>query len=438
MNRSCLGQIFSVFLIVALIVGLVAAGTAEAMNRQLTVLYPGITLNVDGREVLPRDADGAVVEPFAVGGTTYLPIRAVANALGKEIRWDGDTNTIYLTDGSGSGTAQAGQSGSAHPGQRGEKAITVVYLGIKLKVNGTDFTPRDANGAVVEPFAYNQTTYLPVRAVSQAFGMNVAWDGETKTIFLSHGASGILTVSVLDVGQGDAIYIALPNGESMLIDAGERSRGDDVVQYVKARGDQTIEYLVGTHPHADHIGGMEQVLDNLDIGAVFLPNAETDTRTFEDFLLALSQKGLKIRTAKAGVTILNDEGLNIQVVAPQDKVYGDLNNYSAVIRLTYRNTVFLFMGDAEALSEKEITADVDADVLKVGHHGSSSSTSQAFLNRVSPRYAVISVGAGNSYGHPSQTVLDRLTAAGVTVYRTDLDGTVVFTSDGTQITAPAA
>jgi competence protein ComEC len=246
--------------------------------------------------------------------------------------------------------------------------------------------------------------------------------------------TGKMTVSFLDVGQADSIFVELPNQETLLIDAGNPDDGNPIVKYIKDKGYTKIDYLVGTHPHSDHVGGMSKVVNSLDISHIYMPKASNNTQTFEEILSVIQDKGLKVTTAKAGVNILDYDNLKIKIIAPKGDSYDDLNNYSAVIKLTYGSTSFLFMGDAEAISEDEITADVKADVLKVGHHGSNSSTGQDFLNKVSPKYAVISVGFNNEYGHPAQITLDNLTAAKAKIYRTDKDGTIVFSSDGTNIT----
>ncbi|MDD4716166.1 MAG: MBL fold metallo-hydrolase [Oscillospiraceae bacterium] len=435
MNRSRIGRITAALLALLLAMSFIVPAAASTTYREITVIYPGIVLNVDGKLIVPRDANGDRVEPFAWEGTTYLPIRAIAEALGKQVRWESNTKTVYLTDGGG----QAPPAFSGRPvvqgaDKNGSETIMAAYMGIKINVNGVTIQPRDENGKAVQPFAYDGTTYLPVRAVGAAFGKRVTWNSAEKTIYLNNQISGMLKVCFLDVGEADSIFIVLPNGETMLIDAAEKGDGDNISRYIKAQGITKIHYLVATHPHADHIGGMEKIVDAFEIGAVYFPNAAANTKTFETLLLAMKRKGLTIKTAKAGVNILSQQGLNISILAPNQDHYEDLNNYSAVVKLTYGKTRFLFMGDAEALSENEIITDVKADVLKVGHHGSSSSTSGNFLNRVSPQYAVISVGKGNAYGHPSQQVVDRLTAAGAKIYRTDRDGTVVFTSDGTKVT----
>lgn len=244
---------------------------------------------------------------------------------------------------------------------------------------------------------------------------------------------GKLHVYYLDVDQADSIFIQLPNGENMLIDAGTKDSGEEIVYTLKTLGVSTINHLVGTHPHADHIGGMQEVVESFDIADIYMPNAVTDTTTFENLLLAIKKKGNTITTAKAGVEILSDGNLNAAFVAPNSAEYEDLNNYSAVIKLTFGETSFVFTGDAEKLSEDEIRTNIKCDVLKVGHHGSSTSTSKNFLKKTEPTYAVISCGVDNSYGHPHREVMQRLEKAGIIVYRTDLNGTIESVSDGNQI-----
>lgn len=243
-----------------------------------------------------------------------------------------------------------------------------------------------------------------------------------------------LNVHFIDVGQGDSEFIELPNGQTMLIDAGNPENGSQIVTYVKGLGHSKIDYLIATHPHADHIGGMAEVVKNLDIGKIYMPKASTNTQTFEDLLTAIQNKGLKINTAKSGVNMFKNGTLNADIIAPVNITGDDLNQYSAVIMLTYGDNKFLFTGDAGNESEGQITSDVKADVLKVGHHGSDTSTSQTFLNKVSPKYAVIEVGKDNSYGHPTAAALAKLEKIGATIYRTDKDGTIIFTSDAKTIT----
>ena len=242
-----------------------------------------------------------------------------------------------------------------------------------------------------------------------------------------------LKVHFLDVGQGDSIFIELPTNETILIDASIKDASNKIINYLREENVSKIDYVFATHPHSDHIGGMSAVIKAFDIGQIYMPKAVTTTKTYENLLLTIKDKNLKIKTAKAGNTIIDTDDLKLVVLAPNQDSYESLNNYSIVLKLTYKEKSFLFMGDAETLSEKEITGDIQADVLKVGHHGSRTSTSQAFLNKVNPSYAVISVGLNNDYKHPHQEVIDRLEKKNIKIYRTDQNGDIIFTTDGYNI-----
>jgi beta-lactamase superfamily II metal-dependent hydrolase len=246
-----------------------------------------------------------------------------------------------------------------------------------------------------------------------------------------------LNVHFIDVGQADCMLITTLDDKTMLIDAGNNADGDDVVNYIKKQGIDTIDVLIGTHPHEDHIGGMDDVIKNFNIGKFYMPRAANNTKTFEDVLDAAQEKGLKITAGKAGMNIGLSDSVNAEILAPNSETYKDLNNYSIVVKLTYKQDSFLFMGDAEKQSENEILDkgyDISTDVLKIGHHGSSTSTSENFLKAVSPNDTVICVGKGNDYGHPHKETMKLLKDYGLTVYRTDECGTIIATSDGSGIT----
>lgn len=244
-----------------------------------------------------------------------------------------------------------------------------------------------------------------------------------------------LEVHFIDVGQAESILVKKGN-ESMLIDAGNNSDGELVVDYIKKQNINKLKYVIGTHPHADHIGGLDDVIDTFEVEKIIMPNAVTNTKTFEDVLDSIKNKGLSITKAKVGNSYeLN--GAVFTILAPNQEKYKSLNDYSVVIKLVNGKNSFLFTGDAEELSEKEILKNdkgrLKSDVLNVGHHGSITSTSETFLDAVDPKFAVISAGKDNSYGHPHKEILERLNDKGIEIYRTDLQGDIIVISDGDTI-----
>ena len=245
--------------------------------------------------------------------------------------------------------------------------------------------------------------------------------------------SGNMVVHFIDVGQGDSIFIELPNSETMLIDAGEIGQGDLVSTYIFNQGYDTIDHVVATHTHSDHIGGMPEVLDTFNIGTFYMTESVSTLSAFEQTFDKIAESGIDTHYVMAGDIIIENGKLLCEVVAPKAIDNDEMNNNSIVIKLTYGDNKFLFTGDAEKSEEDGIWTNIKCDVLKVGHHGSDSSTTPNFLKKVEPQYAVISCGLGNSYGHPNDEVLKRLYDRNIDVFRTDLQGTIVFTSDGKNI-----
>lgn len=240
-----------------------------------------------------------------------------------------------------------------------------------------------------------------------------------------------LEVHFINLGQADSILLKLGQ-EAMLIDAGENSDGDDVYNYIKRQGIEKLNILVGTHPHSDHIGGLDYIIQNLDVDTIIMPKIAKDlvptNKTYTDVLKAIKNKGKKVKTATPG-DILTMGRAVITILGPNDD-YDNLNDYSVCVRVEYRGKSFLFTGDAEAQAENDMVKNykdlLDIDVLKVGHHGSSTSSSDELMKIATPTYAVIQVGEVNDYGHPHRETLEILEEYETEVYRTDKDGNIIF------------
>ncbi len=236
------------------------------------------------------------------------------------------------------------------------------------------------------------------------------------------------SVSFIDVGQADSVLIR--NGNyNMLIDAGNNEDGEKLVNYFKSLGIEEFTYVFATHPHEDHIGGMDDIINNFKIDNYYMSNKLSTTKTFMDVLDALDGRNLKYTVPNKGDTLKLGDA-NIKVIYPGDDK-SNINDSSIVLKITYGKNSFLLTGDATSNVERKIyNEDIKSDVLKVAHHGSSYSSTDVFLDRVKPYYAVISVGKNNIYNHPSNKTLEKLNKRNIKVYRTDLDGTIVFISDG--------
>ncbi len=229
-----------------------------------------------------------------------------------------------------------------------------------------------------------------------------------------------LKVYFFDVGQADSMLIQ-NNGENMLIDAGNNEDGETLVNNLKTLGVEKIDYLVGTHPHEDHIGGMDDIINNFSIGKIFMPSVSTNTKTFEDVIDAAKNKGLQIETPKTGDEFtVGSANCNVVYVGDNKE---NLNLSSIIIKMKYNNLSYLFTGDTEADVENKIDFG-KINILKVAHHGSDTSSSEKFVNETAPEVAIISVGKDNSYGHPSNEIIKRYEKVGSKIYRTDEVGNI--------------
>lgn len=239
-------------------------------------------------------------------------------------------------------------------------------------------------------------------------------------------------VYFIDVGQADAIYIK-DGSSNMMIDAGNNADGKLLVKYLQSLNVDEFKYVVGTHAHEDHIGGMDDIINNFKIDNFYMPEAISTSKTFEDVLDALDKNKVIFQTPKIGDKFTL-ENTNFEVLSIGTDT-SDLNDTSLVLKMNYNNTCALFMGDASSnIEENLLNKDINCQVLKVGHHGSRYSSSEDFIKKVNPAYGIIMVGKDNKYGHPTKKTLDILNKYNVNIYRTDEEGTILMHLKGNDIT----
>lgn len=342
--------------------------------------------------------------PIIQDGTTLVPMRDVFEGLGASVSWDDNT-----------------------------RSATGAYNDVSVTIypdDGSFFKNGKPLELAVKPIIVNNRILIPLRAVAESFGYSVMWRGEDYTVSISTGA--VMKTHFLDCGQADSMFIELPDGKCMLVDAAESSFGETLESFIRNLGYSHIDYVVATHPHSDHIGGMAHILKNFSVGTFYMPQVTHTTKTFGRMLDALAENGCECVYISRG-SVISDSLYSINVLSPFAQSYVRMNNHSAVIKLSYKGVSTVFSADAETDAEEEMAGsglDIDADVLKIGHHGSATSTSEVYLDAVSPRDAIISVGAGNSYGFPSVLVKARLENRGINIYRTDTEGNICMTTDG--------
>jgi len=245
---------------------------------------------------------------------------------------------------------------------------------------------------------------------------------------------GKFAVHFIDVGQGDAILIQNPEQEFMLIDTGEGDKHIKLTGYLDKFKVKEFKYAVFTHPHADHIGSADKIVRDYKIETLIMPFATNTSQTFKRLVAEIENKNMEITPPVPGETFKFGDA-EITILAPFSEEYKNLNNYSVAVKITYGKHSFLFTGDMEKESENEVMEyfgnnNIKSDVLKVSHHGSTTSSQQKFLEIIDPSLAVIFVGKDNSYNHPSSQILDRLASVNAAVLRTDLDGDIIVVSDG--------
>lgn len=241
-------------------------------------------------------------------------------------------------------------------------------------------------------------------------------------------------VHFIDVGQGDSELIISPGGKTVLIDGGEREAGPKVVDFLRSKGVKKIDILISTHAHEDHIGGLREVLRQFPVGLIIDSGKKHTTATYKAYLKMIIAKNIKLTLAKTGTTYDLGGGAKLQIVYCNPNAE-DLNNSSVVAKVTYGQVSALFMGDLESAEEGNINT--RADILKVGHHGSRTSTSDTLLRAVKPKEAIISCGTNNQYGHPHDVTMKRLASYGIKTYRTDKSGNITLTTDGKSYTISA-
>ena len=369
------------------------SNNAEAVNK--------VTIFVN--EVEQSYSNKAVIE----NGNTLVPLRGIFEALGAEVIWNNSTRTIDATKGSNKIWLKIGSN------------VT--------KVNGKNVTVAAA------PKIVNGSTLVPLRFISESLGAEVLWNGAKRTININLDNSPKALIHFIDVGQGDATLIQTPEGENILIDGGQRSHGNELVAYIKAQGIKKLDYVIATHPDADHIGGLIAVLNSISIGEFVNSGKLHTTEAYEQMMRLILDKNIKYSEPKSGDVLIAGEKLDtyLKVIYANSNA-DDNNDASIVIKGGYYGTDVLFMADAstdiEALLLKS-SIDLSAEILKAGHHGSNTSSSLAFLQKVKPETVTLSYGADNSYGHPHKEVLTNIKSVGAKAYSTATNGTIIVTID---------
>ncbi len=400
------------------------------MRRYLVLMLAALTvmlfspLNASAQSIM-IEIDGKAQtydqSPVLDNGRTLVPLRGVFESLGADVNWNQQARKV---------TAKK------------DNRTVELTIGSKIaKVNGKKVT------LDVEAKLVNYRTMVPLRFVSESLGANVNWSQKDSKVTITNsdggtsgGASGKdLEIHHLNVGQADSTLILTPNGKTILIDAGTQSAGQKIVSYLKKAGISTIDRLIITHAHADHVGGAVEVMRNFGIGQVLDSGIPHTSQTYLNYLTYIDDNDIKFNVPKPGNKIGIDPSLNI-IIVNSGQAGDALNDSSIALHVKYNTFAYLTTGDAEKAAEQRMVNgfNLKSDVLKVGHHGSSTSSNSFFLNEVKPTAAIISYGEGNSYGHPHSEAINRLVNAGVkNIYHTP-KGDVIVKSNGSDYTISGA
>lgn len=345
-------------------------------------------------------------EPFIdQANRTQVPFRQTMEQFGCSVDWDSVTRTAIAEK---DGIVVKVPIGAAY-----------IYKNDQKIANDTAALIKDGR------------TYLPIRAVFEAFDANVGWDAASQTVIaLTGGQAALMTVHFIDVGQGDAIFVDYGDYE-VLVDAGGNGYGSVVAGYIAPYVDGYIDLVIATHVHADHIGGLDDVIEAFEVARIIDSGEQADTASYEDYIAAVTAEGCDY-AADEDMTLELGGGASLQIMDITDG-QSNQNNNSVVALLDYNDIELLLTGDMESESEYlglELRDFTDVDILKAGHHGSRTSSSSAFINVVLPETVIISAGVGNQYGHPHLEALQRFSDIGAAVYGTYKSGTVILTTNG--------
>lgn len=361
---------------------------------------PRVKVKVDG-EFINFD-----IQPIiTIGGRTLVPVRYIFEALGLRVEWNGETRTVIGTKGD---------------------LVIELPIGNRIAKRNDSEIELDVPATIV-----NGRTMVPVRFVAESTGAYVAWEADQRTVTIL--STKEVKVHFIDVGQGESIFIDCGNYD-ILIDGGTGGDGSVVVEYLKALNTDDIEILVATSPKEEHIGGLDDVMDAFSVERIIDNGFNSSSREYEEYWDSVQDEDaeyFKDQYMRFNI----GPGILFEILEYKDGFISSSNNYSVVSKLTYNDISFLFTGDMDEEGERNISdKNIEADILKVGNHGSRSSTSQSFLEKVKPKAAVISAGKNNRYGYPHQEVLKGLESYSIDIYGTWLSEDIIITTDGTEHT----